>query len=259
MISFDILIKDLINLGVKKGDVLVVHSSLKSMGKVDGGANTVIDGLIEVVGKEGTILFPALTYSPCYSTLKFDVKNTPSCVGYISEVFRNRPDIIRSFHPTHSVCAFGKFAKEITKDHFIDDTPVGENSPYQKLIHYGGKILMLGCGLNPNTFMHGVEEIANAPYCLGEYWEYEMTDYDGNVIKKKIKRHNFHRSEGSLVQRYDRAVDVLERGKDYFEGVVHGAKAYLFDAKILLENALKKMNEDPYYFIDDENNILKIK
>ena len=132
MISFDILIKDLINLGVKKGDVLVVHSSLKSMGKVDGGANTVIDALIEVVGKEGTILFPALTYSPCYSTLKFDVKNTPSCVGYISEVFRNRPDIIRSFHPTHSVCAFGKFAKEITKDHFIDDTPVGENSPFHK-------------------------------------------------------------------------------------------------------------------------------
>ena len=182
MSSFDILVNDLKSLGLKEGDVVVVHSSLKSMGHVDGGANTVIDALINVVGKKGTILFPTLTYSPCYLTLKFDLNKTPSCVGNISEIFRNREGVVRSFHPTHSVSAFGKLANEITKDHFLDDTPVGKNSPYQKLINLNGKILMLGCGLRPNTFMHAVEEVACAPYCLGDYKTYKMIDKKFEIV-----------------------------------------------------------------------------
>lgn len=257
MNSFDILVKDLSALGLKKGDVVIVHSSLKSMGEVDGGANTVIDAIIEVVGSEGTVMFPALSYTPCAKTGVFDVRNTPCCVGNIPETFRNRQGVIRSFHPTHSVCAFGKLAKEITETHGLDDTPVGKNSPYQKLINLNGKILMLGCGLRPNTFMHGIEEIGNAPYCLGEYKTFEMTDYDGRVVKKDIKEHYFHRPEGVIVQRYDRAIDVLQKGVDYFEGTVHGAISYLMNAKALAEKATLKIKAEPLYFIDNPDNIQK--
>ena len=259
MSSFDILVKDLQNLGLKKGDTVVVHSSLKSMGNVEGGADTVIDALIEVVGEEGTVMFPALSFYPCTTTLKFDVRNTPGCIGFIPEVFRKREGVIRSFHPTHSVCAYGKLAKELTQDHYKDDTPVGENSPYQKLIGVNGKILMLGCGLGSNTFMHGVEEIGNAPYCLGEAKTYEMIDYDGNVVYKSIRGHYFHRPEGNFIQRYDRAVDVLERDVDYFFGKVHGAPSCLYNAKALCEKAVEKMKTSPAYFVDDENNILGLR
>ena len=77
MSSFEILVEDLKNLGLEKGDTVIVHSSLKSMGQVDGGANTVIDAIIEVIGNDGTVLFPAFSWDPCISTLKFDAKNTP--------------------------------------------------------------------------------------------------------------------------------------------------------------------------------------
>ena len=259
MSSFEILVEDLKNLGLQKGDTVIVHSSLKSMGQVDGGANTVIDAIIEVIGNDGTVLFPAFSWDPCISTLKFDAKNTPCCVGTIPEVFRKREGVIRSLHPTHSLSAYGKHAKYLVKDHELDTTPVGKNSPLQKLIELGGKILMLGCGLRPNTFMHGVEEIGGAPYVLGAPKTFEMTDVDGTIVKKSIKQHYFHRPEGNLVQRYDRALDVLEKDVDYFEGDVHGAKCYLMNAKTLSEKAVKKMKTEPCYFIDDPNNILNIK
>ena len=255
--SLQTLVSDLKSLGLKNGDVVVVHSSLKSMGMVDGGADTVIDALIKVVGEQGTVLFPTLTFSPCYSTSKFSASETPSCVGKISETFRNRQEVIRSFHPTHSVCAYGKHALELTKDHPLDDTPVGPNSPYRKLMDYDGKILMLGCGLGPNTFMHGVEEVASAHYCLRDHQTYEMIDEQGNVYVKGIRRHNFNRPEGHLVQRYDRAIQVLDKGVDYFEGQVHGATAYLINAKTLCVKAVEKMKTHPYFFIDDNYNILK--
>ena len=258
MSSFDIVVKDLQNLGLKKGDTVVVHSSLKSMGHVEGGADTVIDALIEVVGKDGNVMFPALSWTPCCSTLKFDINETPSCIGYISNVFRKRDGVVRSFHPTHSVCAFGKNALELTKDHRLDDTPVGANSPYRKMLNYNGKILMLGCGTEPNTFMHGVEEIGGAPYVLGEPKTFEMTDVDGSITHKSIKQHYFHRPEGNIIQRYDRAVDVLEKGVDYSVGEVHGATAYLMNAKTLCEKAVAKMKVSPCYFIDDPNGIIKL-
>lgn len=259
MSSFDILVKDLQNLGLKKGDSVVVHSSLKSMGYVEGGADTVIDALIEVVGENGNVMFPALSWTPCCSTLKFDINETPSCIGYISNVFRKREGVLRSFHPTHSVCAFGKNALELTKDHRLDDTPVGPNSPYRKMMDFNGRILMLGCGPRPNTFMHGVEEVGGVPYVLGDPKTFEMTDVDGTVVKKSIKQHYFHRPEGNLVQRYDRALDVLEKDVDYFIGEVHGATAYLMNAKTLCKKASAKMQTDPTYFIDDPDNALGLK
>ena len=259
MSSFDIIVKDLENLGINKGDVVIVHSSLKSMGNIEGGADTVIDALIEAVGSQGTVLFPALSWTPCTTTLKFSVNETPACIGYIPNVFRKREGVIRSLHPTHSVCAYGKKALEITKDHYIDDTPVGANSPYRKLIDLNGKILMLGCGLGPNTFMHGVEEVANAPYCLGDPKTFELTDKDGNVTYKSIKQHYFHRPEGNISQRYDRVVEVLDKGIDYVEGIVHGATAYLLNAKTLCEKASKKMQESPLFFVDDLDNIFKMR
>ena len=257
MNSFDVIVKDLQNLGLEKGDTAIVHSSLKSMGQVDGGANTVIDAILEVIGLNGTVLFPAFSWDPCISTLKFDANNTPCCVGKIPETFRTRANVVRSLHPTHSLSAYGKLAIDITKNHYLDTTPVGKNSPYQKLIELGGKILMLGCGLRPNTFMHGVEEIANVPYCLGDAKTYTIIDGCGKEFKMTVNGHNFHRPNGDLDQRYDRVIDVLEKDVDYFEGSVHNAKSYLIKAKPLCEKAAKQMKVDPFYFIDDLNNVLK--
>ena len=81
--SYRILRSDLENIGVCPGDVLVVHSSLKSMGYVDGGARCVISALRDAIGEEGTLVFPTFTYRTSYKESFYSNKDTPSCVGLI--------------------------------------------------------------------------------------------------------------------------------------------------------------------------------
>lgn len=254
--SFKKLVEDLQNLTLTKGDSVIVHSSLKSMGNVEGGAKTVIDALSEVIGEDGTLLFPAFTFSTSNVTSEFSILETPVCIGTIAETFRHEKGVLRSFHPSHSVCARGPLAKAYIEGHELDETPMGPNSPYRKLPKYNAKILLLGCGLSPNSFFHAIEEVAQLPYTLRDKQIYKMTDAQGNVTEKGIRRHNFARPNGSIYQNYKRAPEILELGVDYFCGTVHGATAYLFDSVALEKKAVAKMKEDPYFFIEDPNGIL---
>ena len=243
------LTDDLRRLGISCGNVVIVHSSLSALGYVEGGADTVIDALMTVLTEEGTLLFPALSFSSVgEQNPYFDVRTTPVCVGLIPETFRKRSGTVRSLHPTHSVSAWGKYAKELTCDHQLDHTPVGAHSPYHKLPQYNGKILMLGCSVKSMTFMHGVEEVANAPYVLTkETFRYTVTDENGNRFVTDNYRHNFHPQ--GLIQRYDRVLDVMSPA-DYTVGKVLNGTAYLFDSAAMQKSAIKIMQKDPYYFVD---------
>lgn len=241
------LLKDLKALSIQPTDTLLVHSSLSALGHVEGGADTVVDTLLEAVC-DGTLLMPALSYA----TVKpdgeaFSVCDTPSCVGAISEAFRTRCGVRRSMHPTHSVCAMGKRAEALLARHGETDTPVGVWSPFALLPQCGGKVLMLGCGLSPNTSMHGVEETAMPPYLLTtDAALYRLIDEEGRETQKAYYRHNFHDTHTS--QRYERLANVM----DIAEGAVLQGKAYLMDAATMWRSAAAKLKEDPFYFVDTE-------
>ena len=178
--SFEILVRDLKSLGLCRGDTVIVHSSLSAMGHVEGGAETVILALEDVIGEEGTLMFPTFTYAD--KTHRFSVSGSEVCVGKIPDTFRKMPGVIRSVNPTHSVGAWGRLANEITKEHYQDRTPFGDNSPYAKLDALGGKILMLGCSLLKMSYMHRIEEEAGAIYCLCDRKiDHEVTDSEGNT------------------------------------------------------------------------------
>ena len=236
--------------GLKKGDVIMLHSSLSSMKYVDGGANTLIQALLDVLTPSGTLLLPSFTYIEVTKTLVFDINNSKVCVGVIPETFRNYKGVIRSMHPTHSVCAIGKYANDLLKDHYLDNTPMGINSPFRKLVNYNGKLLMLGCGLYCNSFIHAVEEICDVSYCLDDFVTYTLIDKENNVIKKDYRPHNFQ----DVIQRYDRTLDVLSLN-DYNEGFIHNAKSYLIDCKALSKKAINKIKEDNFYFVDKKGEI----
>ncbi|MBR4866732.1 MAG: AAC(3) family N-acetyltransferase [Clostridia bacterium] len=235
--------RDLRALGIRSDDVILMHSSLSALGYVEGGADTVIDTLLEVL-KDGTLLIPALSYETVTAdSPNFSVKDSPSCIGKISETFRTRPGVLRSMHPTHSVCGVGRFAEEILSRHIETETPVGETSPFALLPKYGGKVLMLGCGLRPNTSMHGVEELVKPDYLLHpEPLEYRLTGYDGNTVSKTYRRHDFR----TAIQRYDRLADKME----ITCGKVINATCYLIDAKTMWQVGEKTLREDPHFFID---------
>lgn len=244
------LLSDIKAMGVEKGDVVLVHSSYKSIGNVEGGANTVIQALIEAVGDIGTIVFPTLSYSPCTQTKQFDYANTPSCTGYLSEQFRLYHGSVRSLHPTHSCTAYGKDAEFLTSTHHLDNTPVGSNSPITKLALLGGKVLMVGCGLRPMTSMHGVEETIGRHLIDSKSTTYTITDAQNKTFTKEYYNHNFHPEKGpQYKQCYDRIVNVMPEGS-IVKGYIGQAESYLVDASILWKTAHRVMLENRDYFVD---------
>ena len=165
MITFDQLVLDFKNLGIEEGDVVFVHSSLSRIGYVENGPETVIEALKSVIGKEGTLLFPAFSFSGggVYGTISnpdyvFNPKVEPSYVGKISDVFWRMKGVERSLHPTHSVAAFGKLAKEITKDHSNLGTNWGKGTPFGKMLDLNAKMIGIGVKLPYYTFFHCVED-----------------------------------------------------------------------------------------------------
>src|SRR4051794_2531120 len=107
------------SLGVREGMMLLVHSSLKSLGPIPGGPETVIQSLLEALGDRGTLLRPTLSYAAVKQAPRFDVPPTPSCVGAIPEHFRPRPGSLRSLHPTPPICPPGPAAKALLADHHL--------------------------------------------------------------------------------------------------------------------------------------------
>lgn len=157
----------LINCGLEKGDTVIVHSSFKSMGEVEGGAETVIQAFLDVLGEEGTLVFPTFCqkdFDKAYETWHLD---KPSDVGYLTNYFRKREGSLRSDHPTHSVAACGKNAKWLTETHghthkrfgSMGDTPFSADSPWEKMYNTNAKVLLLGVSGMFVTFRHYAEYV----------------------------------------------------------------------------------------------------
>ena len=232
-------------LGLRAGDIVLAHSSFKSLGITD--PEEIIGALQDVLRPQGTLLMPALTYLQQPPHLH-DTRTASSCVGFLTEYFRARPGTVRSLHPTHSVCAVGAQVQEMLGEHWRDTTPCGRFSPFHRLIERGGEILMIGCGLRPNTTMHAVEEYVCPPYLFGPEREYTITDQNGNVFQKMYTRHGFR----GYRQRYDRIAGLLN-AEELRTGPVGKALCHLIDASALHRVGVQKLQEDPFFFVEEEN------
>ena len=157
---------------VGRGAVVYVHSSLSSMGYVPGGADTVIDAFLDVVGPEGTVCVPTIVYAGRGPRPPFDVACSPSEVGRITETLRLRPEARRSDNPTHSVAAIGRQAEEITGGHAGGEgrpSPWGElafghESPWQRFYDLDAICVLLGVDWEVNTMFHYIQSRFIEPY-----------------------------------------------------------------------------------------------
>jgi len=150
-------------LGLAAGDNLVIHSAIRTLGPVEGGAETVLDSLSETVGEEGCLVFPCFNYSRPRPEPWFDPLVTPGRTGILGELARKRPGAHRSLHPTHSVAALGRPAPEIVCGH-LEAGAFGVGSPLDKLaMAYDGKILLLGVPQTANSTIHIAESHARRP------------------------------------------------------------------------------------------------
>ena len=178
----DNIVSELKRMGLKKNDVVMVHTSLKRMGYVCGGAQAIIEALMEVVGEEGTIMMPTQSWKNLdpeegvhwdadesdWQIIRdnwpaYDKNLTPTnTMGAVSEMFRQWPGSIRSDHPARSVCAWGKHAKYLTENHDLSNI-FGEGSPVAKLYELNAKVLLLGVGYDKNTSIHLADVRAEYP------------------------------------------------------------------------------------------------
>ncbi|MEJ2552040.1 MAG: AAC(3) family N-acetyltransferase [Anaerolineales bacterium] len=163
MLEFDDLIRGFEKMGISPGDTIMVHSSYKSLGGVNGGADTVIDALVESVGDNGTVLFPTFNFKSWVDTHYFDVRETASHMGVITELARCREAAVRTPHPLYSFAVLGNRQEEFAA---CDDVEaVGDNSVFALFHKLNGLIVSIGLDFN-SSFTFSVRAI----YKAGGYW-----------------------------------------------------------------------------------------
>ncbi|MGB0932930.1 MAG: AAC(3) family N-acetyltransferase [Lishizhenia sp.] len=249
-ISEDDLIKNFKNLGIEEGDSVLVHSALSKVGFIAGGPITFIQALISCVGKEGNILMPTspndrLQLEYIQNLEVFDVRESKSNLGKITEVFRSLPETKRSLHPTEPVSVFGPNADWFTTSHHLSETPYGQNSPWFKLTEKKGKILYVGCTLsNAGTSLHCLEDAVadfKFPVYYQDKFKVSVRNYKSELITVETKVHN---PEYSKKRKCDDLIPMFER-----EGVakrvkVGDAESLLFDAKGMLDVMLERYKRE---------------
>ncbi|MEK6647312.1 MAG: AAC(3) family N-acetyltransferase [Candidatus Firestonebacteria bacterium] len=254
MFAYNDLTKNLRNIGMKKGSIIIVHSSYKSIGDVEGRAETVVQALINTVGIEGTILMPTFTYNFWAEDGDvFDKENTPSKTGVITEVFRNFPQVERSNHPTHSVAVYGEYKESLIEAH-NDSTALGKNSPFHLASKLGGYIILIGCSFTSCSLIHTAEILGNVFYKDIFYFPaahkksspYAKVKKGNKIIKVLLQEtpccaESFYKLE---------PVALKENKLQY--GKVGNAKTLIIKSDDLLNLAINKIKDEPEFLLCDK-------
>lgn len=241
--------RDLSRLGLSERDVVFFHSSMKAVGWVEGGADAVIDAFLNVVGPEGLVIVPTLTWTFAhgeFAKYAFDPAETPARVGKIPDTLWRRPNAFRSAHPTHSIAAIGPRAEELVAGHDTTST-FGKDGPYWRYVDWGAKILFLGVNLRTNTTLHAIEDWLDLPYL--EVAKATVKGSDGKrkiveVTKSPGGHRDFYRND-SKVER------LLERAGIIRRGTVGAADTCWMPAKEMVEVVVKGIYEEPTLLLCD--------
>lgn len=188
MIIKELLAQDWQRSGLSRGDTVLIHTSLRrtlsrlsDQGYVIGPEN-VLDSFLEALGPDGTLLLPLFNFD-FTKGVPFDMRNTPSQMGALTEAGRLHPDAVRTGHPIYSFAVIGKHA-----NHFegVDNfSGYGSNSPFMLLRELDGKIAVLDLpDQHSMTFYHHIEEMHEVPYRFHKEFTGKYIDWDGSKSQR---------------------------------------------------------------------------
>lgn len=260
------------NLGIKEGDTLLVHSSMKAIGDVDGGADTVLDALVETVcgineesndedfkqcDKAGMLVLPTHTWASMTNEHSvFDPETELACVGILPNLFMKRAGVLRSLHPTHSVAAYSRQqskAQAYVSGEEQFSTPCSRKGCYGKLYDLDAKILLLGVGLNRNTYMHGVEEWFGIKERLTEETlslSIRMKDAYGKDMLYPVSMHkHFKPNNISISENYVRMRQAFIENDAMVEGFVGDAECMLMSARKVADLTTEQLKKERDFFL----------
>ncbi len=228
--------QQLSTLGVRKGSVLVVHSSYRAVRPVKGGPQGVIEALLRALGSDGTLVMPTMTagdrpYDPA-ATETVDM-------GIIAETFWRRGNATRSAHPGASFAAEGPLAKAICADHPLAP-PHGIESPIGRVYRANGQILLVGVGHSENTSLHLAEDLAEVPYSVEHPC---VVIDDGRAVVRNIPETD-HCCEGfNIVDQW------LDRERAQKKGRVGNATCRLMEASVVVDLVVRRLKNAPLTFL----------
>ena len=248
MFNYEDLLNDIRNLGLKGNETIMIHSSYSSIKNIDCGAKGVLKAF-KTFFKDGLVLLPSHTWLSIKQDGDIFIKtDMNSCVGYLTNVAISDPDFKRSNHPTHSVLAYGKFAKEYIKDDDYSKTPVPINGSFGKLRN-NGYILFIGCPLSKNTFVHSIEEEFNVSDRFTDHIYKFYTKDNDKLIEFNMPRH-YSTLNPHISDNYEKLLPILLN-----KGIARRVKildsiSYLVNAKELYELVSKILKIDIHAFDD---------
>ena len=226
-------------LGVQPGDTLFVHSSYSKLSKspegIENGPEIVIDAILNVLGSEGTLIMPTFNYGFLRGET-WDIRNSPSQMGVLTEVVRKDPRAKRMFHPIYSVTAIGKLAEEISV--LRSNDCFGETTIFKKLRDWNAKIMIIGLPYSKSfTFLHHCEQAANVDYRF-------MKEFNGLAIDEEGKSQEL--SITMLVRDVDKGIvlDFEPIGKILDEKVANIRPLGLGDVRLLDCNQAYQVSVD---------------
>lgn len=245
--------KQLRDMGLLATDSVMIHSSMKAIGDVEGGADTVVDALLEYFS-EGLVMVPTHTWKQMSADYNiFDPKTEPACVGIIPNIFMKRKGVVRSLHPTHSIAAYGKGANVYISGEENISTPCAPEGCWGRLKTINAKILLIGVTHIRNTYIHAIEEMLDVPERFTKNpVRFYIKMPDSTLKPTDVYRHynstTDHISESfdKLLEGYE-ATDAVKRTKFGF------AETFLCDAVKMYNTTEKVLKNEINAFINMES------
>ncbi len=245
----DSLIKDIEQTGIRKNGTLLIHSSMKAVGAVEGGGDTVLDAFIDHM-KEGLLLFPTHSWSD--KNLQdgiYDPKTEASCVGILPNLFMKRAGAIRSMHPTHSVAAMGRRAQAYVQRDNDVHTPCPRNGCFGGLYDEEAQLLFLGATLKTNTFIHSIEEWLNIPDRINpQARKIKLLSENGAI--REIDYYGHHSTHGDVSKNYDKLLIPMIHMGIAEEVKIGDAASYVVEVKPMADWVIGLLKENPSLFDD---------
>ncbi len=195
---------------------------MSKIGILKDGAKTLIRALQCYITEEGLIVMPTYPHRDCYNYLEsevvFDVLNTPSKNGLVTEEFRKMDGVFRSIHPTHPLAAWGKDAKKLMEGHELSKSMYDEKSPYKKLLDLNVKNVLIGVNFDHMIMIRIIDDLYTDypidPYCKKRY-HVKVKGYQGEELFVETNCHDPHyfSLERANMKMYPYMKDKIVEGK----------------------------------------------
>jgi len=235
-ISREVLIQQLLELGVTPGGVLLVHTSFSKVRPVEGGPKGLISALRSTLGPNGTLVMPSMSYDDDHPFVK--TKSHCCEMGIVADTFWRQPGVLRSDN-NHAFAAVGPLAEKITALHPID-IPHGIDSPVGRVYELDGQVLLLGVDHTSNTTIHLGENQAGVRY---------RRDKHLTILKDGMASRFEYREIDHCCQNFSFVDNWLDEKGLQKSGMVGNAGARLIRSRDIVETVTARLKANETTFL----------